>query len=59
MLSKKFDGLNSIIKPPSGDLAYNELFVMLRKLRRMTPFATFLVPILIQPIVDFPRPVLD
>ena len=57
--NQNFDGLNSIIEPSNSDLAHNELFVMPRKLKRMTPFATFLVSILIQPMVDFSKPVLD
>ena len=54
--------LNSIVKLSSGDLAQNGLFVSIRKLKRATSFAVFLVCIgflLILPTVDFPRPVLD
>ena len=35
--------LNSIVKLPSGDLAHNGLFVLIRKLERVTSFAVFLV----------------
>ena len=35
--------LNSIIKLPSGDLAHDRLFVSIRKLKRATSFAVFLV----------------
>ena len=35
--------LNSIVKLPSGDLAQNGLFVLIRKLGRATSFAVFLV----------------
>jgi hypothetical protein len=41
----KVGGLNSIIKPFSGDLMDNRLFVTRGKLRKMAPFAIFLVPI--------------
>jgi hypothetical protein len=41
----KVSGLNSIIKPFSGDLMDNRFFVTRRKLRKMAPFAIFLVPI--------------
>jgi hypothetical protein len=36
-------GLNSIIKPFNNDLVNKVLLVTIRKLRRMTPFALFLV----------------
>jgi hypothetical protein len=39
----KVGGLNSIIKPSSNDLINKVLLVAIRKLRRMTPFALFLV----------------
>ena len=35
--------LNSIVKLPSGDLAHDRLFVSIRKLRRATSFAVFLI----------------
>ncbi len=35
--------LNSIVKLPSGDLVYDGLFVLTRKLRRVISFAVFLV----------------
>jgi hypothetical protein len=41
----KVGGLNSIIKPFSGDLMDNRLFVTRGKLRKMALFAIFLVPI--------------
>ena len=37
------DGLNSIIKPSSNDLVNKVLLIAIRKLRRMTSFALFLV----------------
>ena len=39
----EFGGLNSIIKPSSSDFMYDTFFITRCELRRMTPFAIFLV----------------